>query len=112
MKQLSEKALKILGDVYTITEGTAADYICNTTGTSGKPLSLTQLTRKILEDPNNVDWVLEEGYYRPWYDLDPDPAQELFQSWKVRLLVKIETENAAIDRLNAIAEAADKGERK
>ena len=105
IKQLSSAAHAILSDALLVAYDTVEDFIADTTRTSGKPLSLNQLTERIMDDPENVDWVLTEGYY--WrsdvVDEKSQTFKELFGYWKIRLNERIAKENAAIDRLNKIA---------
>jgi len=109
-KKLNEKVLAIIADFYLITENNASDFIRDTTRTTNLKLTLTELTNKILEDPENLQWVLDEGFFDATGDADPatepDVVLAQFQSWQWRLQKQIERENAAIDRLNKIAEVA------
>lgn len=109
-KKLNEKVLAIIADFYLITENGASDFIRDTTKTTGQTMGLTALTEKILDDPENLRWVFDEGYFDAIGDADPatepDVVLAQFQSWEWRLRKQIEQENAAIERLNKVAEIA------
>lgn len=110
VKSIDNRVFALLGDFYRVTEG-VGDFIMNTTTTRNGKMSLATLTEKILADPENVNWVLEGGFFDGW----PDPSFESndrsllerqFDKWRKGLIDQIRAYNIAVDRLNGVAAAA------
>jgi hypothetical protein len=109
VKLLDKRAAGMMGDFFRVAEGVGG-YIMNTTTTNKKSLRLGGLVAKILDDPENLQWVLDGGYYTPGARgmEKPDPAsiQYAFDLWQANIIQQIEACNKATERLNGVVAAA------
>ena len=100
---LSEKLDQVEIDIHLTHDEDFCNFIEGATRTAKKGLNLSQLIMAIFDNPDDVQWVLDDGYFDAGSVL-PDVIKHRFKIFQASISRRAKRRSDAVERLNRLAE--------